>query len=456
MTCTAMQDFSLSSALRPATALPRLPKQAVSNSANVPPSAQPEAADSATQMAENTPPFAQTNQTGSAQPSLKLPSSQPAQVAATQGPALRVASPEEVKAAVNQALKANFANVPARPGESRHSLNQRLQAESQYNGAELVIIAFEGTGAFHPRCAPVMIAANDLLRQQGLTSQPGRSEIHTQLSEAMSKHEGKDMNWSGLAVGPLSTLLDDPDMAASAQWLSFPSEEFEALAGSDALKQASLKESLTEAVLSSAGQTPGINQALLKLQEIQAQAQAQGKDPQFVIVSHSSGGRSAVKFLEKAKALKDEYGQPLHFPMVMTIDPVREAHEAVLEAGKELIYKGTEHNFNRVRGWIDALPLIEVEPKKVYPPLVRHRAQPESLYKPSNTGRFLSFYQRQDTEGLKMDPKFGIQGSPVKGAQNQEVHDVGSAGHGEIAYNPIVVKAFAEGLKRLLATQAPQ
>ncbi len=55
-----------------------------------------------------------------------------------------------------------------------------------------------------------------------------------------------------------------------------------------------------------------------------------------------------------------------------------------------------------------------------------------------------------------MDPKFGIQGSPVKGAQNQEVHDVGSAGHGEIAYNPIVVKAFAEGLKRLLATQAPQ
>ncbi len=445
-----MQDFTLSSALRPATALPRLPKQVVSNSGNVPPSAQPDAPESATQMAESAPQFAQTNQTGSAQPSLSLASDQPAQVAATQGPALRVASPEEVKAAVNQALKANLANVPARPGESRHDLNRRLQAESQYNGAELVIIAFEGTGAFHPRCAPVMIAANDLLRQQGLTSQPGRSEIHTQLSEAMRKYEGKDMNWSGLAVGPLSTLLDDPQMAASAQWLSFPSEEFEALAGGDALKQISLTESLKEAVLSSAGQTPGINQALLKLHEIQAQAKAQGKDPQFVIVSHSSGGRSAVKFLEKAKALKDQSGQPLNFPLVMTIDPVREAHEAVLEAGKELFNKGTEHNLNRVRGWIDALPLIEVEPKKVYPPLVRHREQPESLYKPSNTGRFLSFYQRKDTEGLKMDPKFGIQGSPVKGAQNQEVHDVGSAGHGEIAYNPIVVKAFLAEIQNLI------
>jgi len=444
-----MQDFTLSSPLRPASTStgPSLSAPAKPATAQPP---QAIATTSATQPGEDTQILTQGPKTGSAQPSLNLASAQPVQASAAQAPALRVASPEEVKAAVNQALKANLADVPARPGESRHSLNQRLQAETPYQGAELVIIAFEGTGAFHPRCAPVMIAANAILKQQGLSSEPGRSAIHTQLSEAMSKHEGKDMNWSGLAVGPLSTLLDDPQMAASAQWLSFPSEEFEALAGGDALKQISLTESLKEAVLSSAGQTPGINQALHKLQEIQAQARAQGKDPQFVIVSHSSGGRSAVKFLEKAKALKDQAGQPLNFPLVMTIDPVREAHEAVLEAGKEWFNKGTEHNLNRVRGWIDALPLIEVEPKKVYPPLVRHRAQPESLYKPSNTGRFLSFYQRQDTEGLKMDPKFGIQGSPVKGAQNQEVYDVGSAGHGEIAYNPIVVKAFKTEMQNLL------
>ncbi|MGE3724539.1 MAG: hypothetical protein AB7I41_03255 [Candidatus Sericytochromatia bacterium] len=393
---------------------------------------------------------------GSAQPSFNLAADPITQIQATQGPVLRIASPEDVKQAVDQALKLNLTEVPTRPGENRHSLNRRLQANTPYNGADLVIIAFEGTGAFHPRCAPVMVAANELLKQQGLTSQPGKCEIHTQLSEAMSKQEGKDMNWSGLAVGPLSTLLEDPQLAPSAQWLSFPSEEFEALSGGGAVQQATLRQILTEAVLSNEGETPGINQALNKLHEIRAQAKAQGKDPQFVIVSHSSGGRSAVKFLEKAKAIKDETGQMLRFPLVLTIDPVREAHEAVAEAGLELFNKGTEHNVNRVRGWIDALPLIEVEQKKVYPPLVRHRSQPESLYKPSNTGRFLSFYQRQDTEGLKMDPTFGIQGSPVKGAQNQEVHDVGSAGHGEIAYNPKVVKAFSEELQRLLAARAIQ
>lgn len=362
---------------------------------------------------------------------------------------LSIATPAQVQAAVAEALKASFSQVPPRAGESRHDLNRRLhnRPENQYKGANVVIIAFEGTGAFHPRCAPVMIQANERLRAQGLT--PGSYELHSQVSAQMQQKEGKAMNWSGLAVGPLGGLLNDPQMAESTQWLSFPSEEFEALAGGDHLENFSLTESVKEAVLSSAGQTPGINQALLKLREIQAQAQAQGKDPQFVIVSHSSGGRSAVKFLEKAKALKDESGKPLHFPLVMTIDPVREAHEAVLEAGKELFYKGTEHNVNRLRGWVDALPLIEVKQKKVYPPLVRHQAQPESLYKPSNTGTFVSFFQRQDTEGLKMEPKFGIQGSPVHGAQNTEIHNVGSAGHGEIAYNPIVVQRFLTELKPL-------
>jgi len=446
-----MQDYNLSRPLRPATAPLQLPQQfefktgSDSQSSQV---SQPE-----TLSSEKADLSAQAQKSGSAQPTFNLATPTTGALASA---TLQVASPAQVRAAVDQALTENRAAVPARPGESRHDLNRRLQANTPYNGADLVIIAFEGTGAFHPRCAPVMVAANDILRQQGLISQPGKCEIHTQLSEAMSKYEGKDMNWSGLAVGPLSTMLEDPQLAPSAQWLSFPSEEFEALSGGGAVQQATLRQILTEAVLSNAGETPGINQAWHKLHEIRAQARAQGKDPQFVIVSHSSGGRTAVKFLEKAKAIKDETGQMLKFPFVMTIDPVREAQEAVAEAGKELFNKGTEHNVNRVRGWIDALPLIEVEQKQVYPPLVRHRSQPESLYKPSNTGRFLSFYQRQDTEGLKMDPSFGIQGSPVKGAQNQEIHNVGSAGHGEIAYNPKVVKAFSEELQRLLAARAIQ
>lgn len=377
----------------------------------------------------------------------------------------RVASPAEVKLAVDQAIASSFARVPNRPGETRHQLNQRLQAANptssspatgrqmvHYNGADVVILAFEGTGAFHPRCAPIMQEAAGILAAQGLHSEAGQSAIQAQVSESLSKREGKATNWSGLAVGPLSALLDDSELARHTQWLSFPSEEFEALASNDAYKDASLSQVLTEAVLSSEGETPGINHALTALREIQAQALAQGKNPQFAIVTHSSGGRSAVKFLEKAKPIKDLAGQPLKLPLVITIDPVREAHEALLEAGKELINKGTEHNLNRLRTWAnDYLPFADFEQKTVYPPLVRHRSQPESLYKPGNTGRFLNFYQLKDTEGLKMkNPSFGIQGSPVAGAVNQEIQGVGSAGHGEIAYHPQVVSTFVQELHKLI------
>lgn len=382
----------------------------------------------------------------------------------------RVASPAEVKLAVEQAISASFARVPNRPGETRHQLNQRLQASNpsaagptpgrqpvRYDGADVVILAFEGTGAFHPRCAPIMQEAAAILAAQGLHSEAGQSAIQAQVSESLSKREGKAMNWSGLAVGPLSGLLDDSELAKHTQWLSFPSEEFEALASQDAYKHTSLSQILTEAVLSTEGETPGINQALTALREIQAQALAQGKNPRFAIVTHSSGGRSAVKFLEKAKPIKDLTGQALKLPLVITIDPVREAHEALLEAGKELLNKGTEHNLNRLRAWAnDSIPFADFEQKTVYPPLVRHTSQPESLYKPGNTGKFLNFYQLKDTEGLKMkNPSFGIQGSPVAGAVNQEIHGVGSAGHGEIAYHPQVVKTFVQELQNLLKPVMP-
>lgn len=391
----------------------------------------------------------QTEAAGSATPTLSF---------ATLSPA----TPAQVEAAVNEAINASYAKVPDRAGESRHALNRRLQNQPlegsnlpqgkgvHYDGSDIVVIAFEGTGAFEPRMAPIMQDAVQRLAEQGLSLPESSPSLHYTTQMALNAKKSQDVNWSGLAAGPLESLLHEPTLDAKTQWLSFPSEEFEALSNPKAFKDVSFRQVLNEAVGSTAGETPGINNALLAMLEIQNQARAQGKNPQFVVISHSSGGRSAVKFLEKAKQIPGLDGQPVKFPVVMTIDPVREAHEAVGEAFKELIYKGTEHNANRVRGWIDALPLIEVAPKKVYPPLVRHRPQPESLYAPSNAEKFLSFYQRKDTEGLKMKPHFGIQGSPVKGAINQEIYDVGSAGHGEITYHPAVTKAFVDQLKSLL------
>jgi len=401
----------------------------------------------------------QPAQPGSALTALALDiSSQPATgIAPLSVQPLASASAAQVQAAVTEALNESYAQTPPRAGESRHDLNRRLQLSSgtgqaaHYDGAEIVVIAFEGTGAFHPRRAPVMQAAAEKLRQQGLGLTGSSTGLAYVTGQALQAKEGQAANWSGLATGPLQSLLADPALQTQTQWLSFPSEEIEALARPDGYKQASVAQVIGEALRSHQGQTEGLNRALEAVREIQSQARAQGKNPQFVVVSHSSGGRSAVKFLELARQIQGTSGQPLHFPLVMTIDPVREAHEALLEAGKELINKGTEHNLNRVRGWFDALPLVELAPKKVYPPLVRHRSQPESLYAPANTGTFLNFFQRRDSEGLKLEnPRFGIHGSPVAGAKNQEIWNVGSAGHGEITYHPQVTQAFVNQLQGLL------
>lgn len=385
----------------------------------------------------------------------------PAPAATVTSIEFKPATKEQMQAAIKQAVDDSFQRVPNVAGQTRHELNRRLQSlnstpqgsvatsslvPAHYDGSEIVVIAFEGTGSFQPRRAPVMQAAAEQLHQQGLKPDDSLYDI---ASSQLEQREPEIANWSGLGAGPLSALLSDPELNRKTQWLSFPSEEVEALAHPNAYKSSSVGDAIGQLIDSYDGNPRGINAAIQALRDIQRQAAQQGKNPQFVVVSHSSGGRSVVKFLEKAKDLHDASGTQLKFPFVMTIDPVREAHEAVGEAIKEIyINKGTEHNINRVRAVLDYLPLIDLPPKKVYPPTVRSQSQPESLYKPGNVGQFTSFYQRQDTLGLKMDDfKFGIHGSPVAGAINIEVKNVGDAGHGEITYQPQVLNAFMQGIK---------
>lgn len=409
-----------------------------------------------------------TKAKGKAAPALAIPMNQ----------SLPQASLVDIQNAVNTAIDQSYSRVPQRAGESRHALNRRLQAtpsestippanHAHYDGSDVVVIAFEGTGAFEPRRAPLMQDAAEILKKQGLSLQGQDSALYDAVSEGISQKENRSNNWSGLGRGPLNGLMNSPELNEKTQWLSFPSEEFEALSGGDAYKDVTAKQLLGEAYNSTRGETPGINQALKAVKDIQAQAKAQGKNPKFVIVTHSSGGRSSVKFLEKAKALNNTEGKQMDFPFVMTIDPVREAHEAVGEALKEIyVNKGTEHNMNRVReagravndaeifgfkpfDWM--IPDETVKHRKVYAPKVRYTPQDESLYKPHNVGKFINYFQRKDTEGLKDERfRFGIEGSPIKGADaNIPIHDVGSAGHGEIAYHDKVVKAFLDGISGL-------
>ncbi len=393
------------------------------------------------------------------------------------------ASEKQVQAAIDQATANCYKRTPEHAGESRHTLRQRLQnidkngvgdpqGGIKYDGSDVVVIAFEGTGAYEPRQTPIMQEAAALLRQQGLSIED--ASLAKKATAAIQGKEGRDdsaKRWSGVASGPMQTLLENEKLQANSQWLSFPSEEIELLSGLDAIKDMSTRkvlDAMGQAYDSYDGNTPGIDGALKAMQEIQKQARAQGKNPKFVIVTHSSGGRSAVKFLEKAKALQGADGKPLQFETMLTIDPVREAHEAVAESLKEFTNKSTEHNANRLRGLGRSLGL-DIPNRKVYPSTVRHQKQRDSLYQPGNVKRAFNYFQQKDTLGLKLvDPKelnglsgykrwmkealmFGIHGSPIDGAKNKELSDhIGDGAHGEISYHPEVLERFTQEMDRLL------
>lgn len=147
-----------------------------------------------------------------------------------------------------------------------------------------------------------------------------------------------------------------------------------------------------------------------------------GKTAKIILMSHSSGGRSVVKFLEKMKAVEN-----FKADLVLTIDPVKEAQHAISEVIPQLSHRYLEQG----AGWILDIDVPEREAA------VWSRKQPKVLYKTSNAKRWINFYQHVDTEGLKGPVKFGIKGSPVhKADRNIYIESgLGSSAHGEIGYH---------------------
>jgi len=170
----------------------------------------------------------------------------------------------------------------------------------------------------------------------------------------------------------------------------------------------------------------------------------------LVVLTHSSGGRTAVKLLEEFKRVKDPRTGKLgiHVDLVFTIDPVREAHEALAELVPQIIGQGTKFN---LRDKLHLGPLMKklgVDPPVL--PRVWSRSQPESLYKPGNAVRWVSVYQRKDTLGLKIPPHHGIQGSPIARVDfEEEIKSLGEDGHGAIGYHSRTLEIFRTELKKL-------
>jgi hypothetical protein len=358
----------------------------------------------------------------------------------------------KAEAQVAQSLR----KVPETPGRSRHSINALIQSQepgrpatqrvqAHYDGSPVVVIAFEGTGGFDARQPTLMQRLGRELQADGYDTTHPRFRPDHLVDIALKKVRGRDANWSGLVSGPLSDIVEDPELNNNIQWLSFPSEEVEFLSDAEAYKDIDMPELIRDIRLSTSGTSRGIDYAIARVQEIARQAKELGKDPKFVLLTHSSGGRSAVKFAEKLGRIQNPTtGKPFQIENAMTIDPVREAHEAFVEAGCEVINNKTEQAWNGVR------KALGLSPTKIDPPTIRSRSQPESLYRPQNVKEWVNFYQRTDTEGLKIAVKFGIHGSPIQGAENHEIKDTSTDGHGAIAYHSEVLSRITGELRSLV------
>jgi len=143
-------------------------------------------------------------------------------------------------------------------------------------------------------------------------------------------------------------------------------------------------------------------------------------------MGHSSGGRAAVKFLERLK--KESYA--VEADLVATIDPVEEAHNVALKKAAKVAQENSNPLVlaNTIKKYLyseeNALNITPVQSLK----------QPEILYKTSNTKKWINFYQKEDSQGIGAG--FGIYGSPIMNADaNIYISGVEGAkgkAHGEI------------------------
>ena len=345
---------------------------------------------------------------------------------------------------VREALRAALRGQPHPPRADRHELRARLALDDAGATAPTLVIAFEGTGAFEPQLTPA------LLSLRSLGPLPPDLQLDDLVAEAFQELHGHKPRWSGLRTGPLTALLRNPEVLPGGYlWAGFPSEEFEVLADDeDLLAPGTYVEMMRDAATSAAVVPRGQIEAVEFTRGFLTRAQAAGLAPRLVVVAHSSGGRTAVKFLENLRRLPDpRTGKaPTTADLVFTIDPVREAHEAVGELFRASLRRGPEP---ATVGDGD-----ELDPATI--PVVAHRPQPESLYKTSNARRWVSVFQRVDTRGLKIAGlrRHGIHGSPVQGADLEEQITLDtparrSSGHGSIAYAERTVELWLQELRAL-------
>jgi hypothetical protein len=318
----------------------------------------------------------------------------------------------------------------------RHLIGRQLNQCSPENNSNGLVISFSGTGSYNPISHSLMA---DLIRCEHLqkVDPETRRRAYSLIYRNLKSSSSPANKWSGIEQGPMGSFLDDPALNAHFQnfhFASFPSEESEFIADPAEISLDKIRQLPHEVAYSRAALPLGIQNAFDCTIRYFSEARRQGITPKLIVQSHSSGGRSVVKFLEHLKS------SPLSIEadLVITLDPVKEAHHAIQEVLEQLPE-------NSLRSVINRIPKVSLP---VTPVMVWSRSQPQSLYKTSNTRRWINFYQQVDTEGIGMPVKFGIYGSPIHNADGNHPIRTGlsSKAHGEITYHQDVLNTIKSEL----------
>lgn len=326
---------------------------------------------------------------------------------------------------------------------NRHQATRQLNICQPTPQSKALIIAFEGTGAYEPLAGVTFAQLNKCFG--GKIPPSLINSVYPTFEKIYKNRIGKERKWSGLQSGIQSELLSMKD-SHTVDWYSFPSEEVEQLAGLEQLANISIPQLVDDIIDSVESNPKGIQNARGCIKKYLREAKKMGIEPKIILTSHSSGGRSLVKFAEH---MKTDVG--VKVDLAFSIDPVIEAHHALEEVVPQKIGEPAryakwkaENAWRRLRG----LPETEYPYSAVW-----HRDHKSKLYKPSNVLDHQSFYQLEDRLGLKLGGdlgRFGIKGSSMEGANNQRIKVSSVDAHGPIAYDKKVLEIFRKKVSDLL------
>jgi len=321
--------------------------------------------------------------------------------------------------------------------KDRHEVGIMLNQCIPSKSSKALVITFAGTDAYNPRTYSLMAQLIKCKNYQKLPTWL-KKKTYTLLLNSLKDKKSSYTKWSGVERGPMNMFINDESLNKHARdfdYASFASEESEIIANPNKMKNYGVSAVLKEFITSTAGIPEGIQAAHACTKKYFKEAKRLGITPKLIVMSHSSGGRSVVKYLEQVK----KYDASLEASLVFTIDPVKEAHEAIKEVAGQKI-SNTVDDYN---------PFTDNKHKS---PKVWSRKQPKSLYKTSNAKRWINFYQSKDNKsGDAGFMKFGIAGSPISKADSNYYikDDLGKKPHGNITYHEKTLEVIKEEIETL-------